>query len=593
MSRSRGERLAALRERLKALEADGFFLPRTDEHGSEYLPPSSERVAWLTGFTGSAAQVLVLAQKAAVFSDGRYTVQLAQEVDEQLFERKHVIEEPPSRWLEANLPEGGRLGFDPFLVTRGQRERIEKVVAGRGGTLVPLSPNPVDEVWTDRPSPPVGMVHQLDDRYAGESSAAKRARLADEIAQKKADGLLLTGADSIAWLLNIRGQDIPYNPLCLSFALLGADATCRWFVDPRKLPPDLNLGNGVVPEPADRFLDALDELGGTGSRVLVDPAEAHQGFLERLTRAGARLVEADNPVLLAKACKNAVEVEGAIAAQRRDGAAVVRFLAWLDGLELDGSVDEIGAAERLVAERAKDPLFRGESFPAISAHGPHGALPHYRASPASSRPLTGGTLYLIDSGGQYPDATIDITRTVALGPPTAEMRQRFTLVLKGHIGIATVVFPEGSTGAQIDSLARLALWRAGLDFDHGTGHGVGAYLCVHEGPGRISKTGGGVALKPGMILSNEPGYYKPEQYGIRTENLVVVEPREAPEGAERKLLGFRTLSLCPIDRRLIDAHLLTVEERAWVDAYHARVQEELKPLVGDAAGWLDAACAPL
>ena len=593
MSEARAARLAALRERLKALGVDGFFLPRTDEHGSEYLPASAERTAWLTGFTGSAAQTLVLADKAAVFSDGRYTVQLAQQVDEQLFERRHITEQPPSEWLEANLPEGGRVGFDPFLVTRGQRDRLEKVVAARGGTVVPLWPNPIDEVWTDRPAPPVGRVEQLDDTYAGESSAAKRARLGDEIGKKKAHWLLLTGADSIAWLLNIRGRDIPYNPLCLSFALLGADATCRWFVDPGKLPADLDLGNGVAPEPAEGFLTALDELGRTGARVLVDPAEAHLGYLERLKAAGAKLVEADNPVLLAKACKNAVEIEGAVAAQRRDGAALVRFLAWLDGLPLDGSVDEMGAAERLVAERAKDPLFRGESFPAISAHGPHSALPHYRALPESTRKLTGGTLYLIDSGGQYPDATTDITRTVALGVPTAEMRERFTLVLKGHIGIATVVFPEGSTGAQIDTLARLALWRAGLDFDHGTGHGVGAYLCVHEGPGRISKSGGGVALKPGMILSNEPGYYKPEQYGIRTENLVAVEPREAPEGAERKLLGFRTLSLCPIDRRLIDVELLTREERAWVDAYHARVREELRPLVGEAAGWLDAACAPL
>jgi Xaa-Pro aminopeptidase len=587
------DRLARLRARLKERGVDGLFLPRTDEHGSEYLPASAERVAWLTGFTGSAAQVLVLAGKAAVFSDGRYTVQLRQEVDGALFDRPHVTEEPPPKWLAANLPEGGRLGFDPFLVKRAERDRLEKAVAAKGGALVALDPDPVAEVWADRPPPPVGLVARLDERYAGETSASKRARLGDEVAGKGAGWLLLTGADSIAWLLNVRGADIPYNPLTLSFALLGADATCRWFVDPRKLPEDgLDLGNGVVPEPADGFLDALDGLGRAGAKVLVDPAEAHLGFLERLRAAGARLVEADNPVLLAKACKNPVEVAGAYAAQRRDGAAVARFLAWLDA-QAPGSVDELGAAERLLAERAKDPLFRGESFPAISAHGPNAALPHYRSTPATNRRLEPGTLYLIDSGGQYLDATTDITRTVALGEPAAEMRERFTLVLKGHIGVAAAVFPTGTTGAQLDAFARAALWRAGLDFDHGTGHGVGAYLCVHEGPARISKTGGGVALKPGMILSDEPGYYKPDAYGIRTENLVVVEPREAPPGAERELLGFGTLTLCPIDRRLIDAALLTAEERGWVDAYHARVREELLPLAGGAEGWLEAATAPL
>jgi Xaa-Pro aminopeptidase len=586
-------RLARLRARLAERGVDGLFLPRTDEHGSEYLPPSAERVAWLTGFTGSAAQVLVLGEKAAVFSDGRYTVQLAQEVDGRLFDRPHVTDEPPSKWLAANLPEGGRLGFDPFLVKRGERDRLGKAVAAKGGALVPLDPDPVGEVWTDRPAPPAAPIERLDERYAGESSAAKRARLGDEVAGKGAGWLLLTGADSIAWLLNVRGADIPYNPLALSFALLGADATCRWFVDPRKLPPEgLDLGNGVTAEPADGFLDALDGLGRSGAKVLVDPAEAHLGFLERLRAAGARLVEADNPALLAKACKNPVEVAGAFAAQRRDGAAVARFLAWLDA-QPPGAVDELGAAERLLAERAKDPLFRGESFPAISAHGPNAALPHYRSSPASNRRLEAGTLYLIDSGGQYLDATTDITRTVALGEPTAEMRERFTLVLKGHVAVATAVFPEGTTGSQLDSFARAALWRAGLDFDHGTGHGVGAYLCVHEGPARIGKAGGGAALKPGMILSDEPGYYKPEAYGIRTENLVVVEPRDAPDGAERTLLGFATLTLCPIDRRLIDAGLLTAEERAWVDAYHARVRAELTPLVGDALGWLEAATAPL
>jgi Xaa-Pro aminopeptidase len=519
---------------------------------------------------------------------------VAQEVDEALFERPHVVSDPPAKWIEANLPEGARLGFDPFLVTRGQRDRIAKAVEARGGSLVPLDPDPVGEVWADRPAPPVSRVAALDESFAGEASAAKRARMGDAVAAKGADCLLLTAADAVAWLLNVRGADIPYNPLCLSFAILGADATCRWFVDPRKLPEGerLPLGNGVSVDPADELLDALDGLGRSGAKVLVDPDEVHLGFVERLRVAGAKVVEGESPVVLAKACKNAVEIQGAVDAQRRDGAAVARFLAWLDARAPEGGLDEIAAAGRLLEERAKDPLFRGESFGAISAHGPNSALPHYHSTPASNRPLTPGTLYLIDSGGQYLDATTDVTRTVALGEPTAEMRERFTLVLKGHVAIATAVFPEGTSGAQIDALARLALWRRGLDFDHGTGHGIGAYLCVHEGPARIAKTGG-VPLKPGMILSDEPGYYKAGEYGIRIENLLVVEPREAPDGAEKPLLGFRTLTLCPIDRRLIDVGLLTPEEQAWVDAYHARVLEEVGPLAGGGAGWLEGACAPL
>lgn len=586
-------RLARLRARLAERDVDGLIFPRTDEHGSEYLPANAERMAWLTGFTGSWGQVVVLRDKAAVFTDGRYTVQTAQQVDEALFERRHLVEEPPPKWLEANLLEGGRLGYDPFLTKAGERDRLAKAIAGRGGLLVPLTPDPVDEVWADRPAPPQGRVEALDERYAGEASAAKRARMGDAVAAKGADWLLLTAPDSIAWLLNVRGADIPFNPVCLSFAILGADATCRWFVDPGKLPPEgLDLGNGVAPEPADGLLDALDALGGTGAKVLVDPGEAHLGFVERLRAAGAKVVEAENPVVLAKACKNPTEVAGAVDAQRRDGAAVARFLAWLDAQPRDGTLDEMGAAERLLAERAKDPLFRGSSFDTISAHGPNAALPHYHSTPASNRPLTGGSLYLVDSGGQYPDATTDITRTVALGEPTPEMRQRFTLVLKGHVAVASALFPEGTTGAQLDTLARYHLWQRGLDFDHGTGHGVGAYLSVHEGPARISKLGG-VPLKPGMILSDEPGYYKPGEYGIRTENLLVVEPREAPEGADKPLLGFRTLTLCPFDRRLIDVGLLTAEERAWVDAYHARVLEELTPLVGDVGEWLAEACAPL
>lgn len=583
-------RLQRLREVLRERDVDAFVLMRTDEHGSEYLPGYAQRVAWLTGFTGSAAQAAVTMERATVLSDGRYTVQLAQEVDASLFERRHLVEQPLTGWLEEHLPPGGRLGYDPLLARRSERDRLASIASAKGGTLVALEPNPVDAVWNDRPPPPIAPVRLHDDLYAGESSAAKRERIGRAVAEKKADVLLLTAADSIAWLLNVRGGDIAFNPLVLSYLLLDRDGTCRWFVDTRKLPKGLQLPNALGVEPIETFPSALQDL--RGSKVLCDPAATHVGFLERMKQAGAELVEADDPCILAKAQKNPVELRGATDAQRRDGAAVARFLAWLSRQPLDGSLDEAGAAARLEQERAKDPLFRGPSFESISAHGPNAALPHYRVTAESNRPLTPDTLYLIDSGGQYLDATTDITRTVALGIPSEEMRERFTLVLKGMIAISLALFPEGTSGAQIDALARVALWRHGLDFDHGTGHGVGSYLCVHEGPARISKLGT-APLKPGIILSNEPGYYKQDAYGIRTENLVAVEARGTPDAGDRPLLGFRTLTLCPIDRRLVVPSLLSADERGWLDAYHARVRDELLPLMDESAEWLIEATAPL
>jgi Xaa-Pro aminopeptidase len=586
----RAERLHRFRETLRARGVDAFVLMRTDEHGSEYLPGYAERVAWLTGFTGSAAQAAVTMDAATVLSDGRYTVQIAQEVDPALFERRHMVEQPLSAWLEEHLPAGAKLGYDPWLARKAERERLEAVAKAKDGCLVALDSNPVDMIWPDRPLRPIAPVRRHEERYAGEADAEKRQRIAAEVEKKGADALLLTSADSIAWLLNLRGGDIAFNPLVLSYALLAKDGTCRWFVDPRKLPKGLALPNAIAVEPIEGFHAALDGLAGR--KVMLDPGTAHVGFLDRLAVAGAKLVETEDPCILAKAQKNPVELAGAANAQQRDGAAVARFLAWISTQPLDGSVDEVGASARLTAERAKDSLFRGPSFETISAHGPNGALPHYRTTPESNRPLTGGTLYLVDSGGQYLDATTDITRTVGLGAVSEEMRQRFTLVLKGMIAISLALFPEGTSGAQIDGFARAALWRHGLDFDHGTGHGVGSYLCVHEGPARISKLGT-VPLKPGMILSNEPGYYKPDAYGIRIENLVAVEKRAKPEGGDRELFGFATLTLCPIDRSLIVPELLTAEERSWLNGYHVRVAEELRPLVGDAAAWLEAACAPL
>ncbi len=589
------ERLARLRRRLREDGLDGLWLPRTDAHGSEYLPPHEERVAWLTGFTGSAAVVVVLADRAAVFTDGRYTLQVREEVDAALFEIRHLGREPPTGWLARHLQPGQRLGYDPFLVTRTERERFERVCRRRGGDLVAVSSNPVDAVWEDRPPPPLGRVMPHDLAYAGRSSADKRREIGRAVADLDADWLVLTATDAICWLLNLRGDDIPFNPVILSFALLHRDGRCRWFVDARKLPADLDLDREISVEPYEEFVGALDALARDGETVVADPRLVRAGFLDRLTAGGRPPLEEEDPAVLAKAKKNPVEVEGARRAHRRDGAAVARVLEWLDGIPLDGSVTELDVGRRLEEERARDPLYRGPSFETIAGHGPNGAVVHYRVTAESARPLTADTLLLVDSGGHYLDGTTDVTRTVVLGTPAPAMREHFTRVLKGHIALATVRFPEGTSGAQLDSLARLPLWRAGLDYDHGTGHGVGSYLCVHEGPQRIAKTGSAVALEPGMILSDEPGYYRTGAYGIRIENLLLVRScAEGPQGGERPLLEFETLTLVPIDRRLILPDLLTAAERAWIDAYHARVRESLSPLLEAASrAWLEAACAPL
>ncbi len=587
------ERLTRLRAVLAEQRLDGLILPLTDEHRSEYLPAAAQRLTWLTGFTGSAALLIVLGERAALFVDGRYTLQAAAELDPQLFERRHVIEEPPAKWLGEQLRSGQRLGFDPKLHTKPEVERYRRACARAGAELVACAANPVDAIWAGRPPAPIAPVAVLDEAYAGEASAAKRVRIGAELAKAGAEVGVVSATDSIAWLLNLRGGDVPYNPLVMSFALLHADGAVELFLDPRKLRPGQSLGNGVSVQPIAAFEAALERLGEARRAVLVDPGVTSLYVLERLETAGARVIEADEPSILAKACKNPVEIAGAFDAQRRDGAAVCRFLCWLEAELGRQPVTERAAAARLETERRQDPLYRGPSFETISAAGPNAALPHYRVTDASNRALEPGSLYLVDSGGQYLDATTDITRTIALGEPTREMRRHFTLVLKGHIAIACARFPAGTSGAQLDTLARQALWRAGLDFDHGTGHGIGAYLCVHEGPQRIAKTGT-VALKPGMIVSNEPGFYKSGAYGIRTENLVVVVSRGVPPGGERELLEFDTLTLAPIDRRLILPELLDAEERAWLDNYHARVRADLIELVDEPTrSWLIAATAPL
>ncbi len=456
-----------------------------------------------------------------------------------------------------------------------------------------LADNPIDAIWESRPPAPIAPITLLDGAYAGEASADKRAKIGAEVGKAGAEVAVLSAPDSIAWLLNLRGGDIPFNPLTLSFALLHADGAVELFVDQRKLAPGQSLGNGVSIQPIAGFAAGLEQLGKEGRRVLVDPASTSVGVTNSLGAAGALLIEADEPCVLPKACKNPTEIEGARRAQRRDGAALCRFLCWLEAEVVRRPVTEQEAADRLERERKEDPLYRGPSFETISAAGPNSALAHYRVTPESNRTLEAGSLYLVDSGGQYLDATTDVTRTVAIGEASAEMRRRFTLVLKAHIALACALFPQGVNGAQLDGLARRPLWQAGLEFDHGTGHGIGSYLCVHEGPARIAKTST-VALKPGMILSDEPGYYKPGAYGIRIENLLVVTPRGVPEGGERELFGFENLTRAPIDRRLIVPELLDADERAWLDNYHARVRADLIDLLDPAtADWLVRATAPL
>ncbi len=587
------ERLRRLRETLAEAEVDGFIQPMTDEHRT-YVPAARQRLAWLTGFTGSAGTLVVLGDRAVVFVDGRYTIQAEQQLDPALFERAHLIETPPARWLGENLEMGQRFGFDPSLHVKAEVERLDRACNRAGADLVPLAANPIDRIWTDRPAMPVAPFERLDVSYAGESSDHKRQRMGESVGKAGADVALICTPDSIAWLLNIRGNDVPFNPLTLGFALLYKGGAVEFFLDPRKVKPGQSLGDDVSIQPLQTLHARLDQIGGERQAVLIDPAWTNTALTDRLAAAGARLIEHDDPCILAKACKNPVELAGARNAQRRDGAAVCRFLAWLDErLDTGDEVTEMDAAAALEAERKKDPLFRGPSFDTISAAGANAALAHYRVTPESNRKLEAGTLYLVDSGGQYPDATTDVTRTIAVGEPTEEMRRRYTLVLKGHIALDRIRFPVGTSGAQIDVLARRPLWQAGLDFDHGTGHGVGSFLCVHEGPARIAKSGT-VPLKPGMILSNEPGYYQSSAYGIRIENLMAVVEVGIPKGGERPLLGFESLTRVPLDRRLIVPSMLDAGERAWVDAYHAKVRDDLGDLLtAPARAWMIAATEPL
>ena len=588
-------RVAALRAELARRNLTGFIVPRADRHQNEYVPACERRLTWLTGFSGSTGTAIVLMERAVLFVDGRYTLQASTEVDDGLFVIEHLIDMPPERWIESNLTSRERIGYDPWLHTAEAAERLSKACAAIGATLVAVEPDLIDLIWTDRPPPPLGAVTLHDLRFAGEPAHDKLARIRSEVAKLRADAFVVSDPHAVAWTFNIRGSDVQHTPLPLAFAIVHTDERPSLFVDGRKLSNDVRHHLETlaeVCEPA-HFVHALGELGQTKQTVRLDQATGADAIARLVASHGGRITRGPDPIALMKAVKNPIEIAGARAAHLRDGAAVTRFLAWLDHEALRDDITEIAVVEALESFRRDTGLLKDVSFPTIAGAGPDGAIVHYRVTTRTDRRISPGELLLVDSGGQYEDGTTDITRTVAIGEPTSEMRDRFTRVLQGHIAIARAVFPDGTTGAQLDSFARQFLWAQGLDFDHGTGHGVGSYLSVHEGPARISKIGA-APLRRGMILSNEPGYYKTGSYGIRTENLVLVIEGPAVPGAEKPLNAFETLTLAPINRRLVDAAMLTADELAWFDRYHSRVAEALTPLVdADTRAWLATATRPL
>ncbi|WP_257169359.1 aminopeptidase P family protein [Bradyrhizobium sp. SRS-191] len=587
-------RLAALREELARRKLAGFIVPRADQQQNEYVPPSDERLAWLTGFTGSAGLAMVLPQQAAIFVDGRYTLQAAKQVDGKAWTVESLIEPPPETWLTAHLQSGDRIGFDPWLHTTAAAERFAAACAKAGAELVPVDSNPIDSIWTERPLPPLGAVSIHGAELSGEAEAEKLGRIRQEIERLGVEALVLSDSHNVAWTFNIRGADVSHTPLPLSYALVPKAGRPTIFIDSRKLSNltrDHLEQSAEVAEP-DALTTRLTELAQSGAAIALDSATAADALTRLVQGAGGKAVRGADPVSLLKAAKNGVEIEGTRRAHRRDAVALARFLAYIDREAPKGSLTEIDAVEALESFRRDTGALKDVSFPTISGTGPNGAIVHYRVTRKSNRRIMPGDLLLIDSGAQYQDGTTDVTRTIAVGTPTDEMRDRFTRVLRGHLAIARALFPDGTTGAQLDTLARQFLWQAGIDFEHGTGHGVGSYLSVHEGPARISKLGT-TPLKRGMILSNEPGYYKTDAFGIRIENLELVVAKEI-NGAEKPMNGFEALTLAPIDRRLIDVAMLSNDERAWLDTYHARVRDAVRAALDEPDQlWLDQATAPL
>ena len=593
-------RLSALREELKRRGLDGFVVPISDEHMSEYVGDYAQRLTWLTGFGGSAGSAVVLQDRAAMFTDGRYTVQVREQVDGNLFDYEDVPETSPAKWIAENAGEGAKIGYDAWLHGVEWAEQAEKLFAKKGIELVAVDGNPIDAVWADRPQPSLAPAVPHDDKFAGRSSADKRSEVADWLKSEGYDATVVTALDSVAWLLNMRGKDITNTPVALSYVVAHADGTAELFIAPDKVTPELtkHLGNAVHIRDRDQFEPALADL--EGKTVAVDPNHAVAGIFHALEAGGAKVVRDDDPAVLPKAIKTPAEQQGHRDAQARDGAALVKYLRWIEENAPSGEVDELTAVAKLREFRGLSPEMKDSSFDTISAAAGHAALPHYKVDEDSNIPIPPSSIYLCDSGGQYLDGTTDITRTVWVGPgePTAEMKDRNTRVLKGHIELDLAIFPDKTSGGALDALARMHLWRAGVDYGHGTGHGVGSYLSVHEGPQRISKPGGAfpgteTPLREGMILSNEPGYYKPGEYGIRIENLVLVVDAQV-EGSEGKYLTFETLTHVPLDRTLVDKSLLSEREIGWWNDYHAKVREILAPqLEGEDLAWLERQCQPL
>jgi Xaa-Pro aminopeptidase len=595
---SYADRLAALRQQLKEDRLDGFVVPLTDEHMSEYVGSYAQRLAWLTGFKGSAGSAVVLPEQAAIFTDGRYTIQVRQQVSPTEWSYQSVPETSISQWLKEHAPQGAKIGYDPWLHTADWVKQATAQLAAKGAELVAVKRNPIDAVWADRPEPSKARLIVQPEELTGQSSADKRHGMADWLAKEGADAAVLAALDSIAWTFNVRGADVTHTPVALAYAVAHSDGTADLFVEGEKVGDDVraHLGNGVRLHERDEFETYLRSLAG--KLVAVDPERSVAAISQALEEGGARILSRRDPAVLPKAVKNKVEIAGHQAAQARDGAAVSRFLKWVEEEAPNGRIDEMIAQDKLLGFREELGGLKDLSFDTISAFGPNGALPHYKGTAESNLPFTTGTLYLVDSGGQYQDGTTDITRTVPIGEPTAEMIDRFTRVLQGHIAIATALFPKGTRGSQLDSFARRPLWEAGVDYAHGTGHGVGAFLAVHEGPQRIapvgsSQSGGDEPLQAGMIISNEPGYYKPNEYGIRIENLVLVVEKNVA-GAEKEMLGFETLTYVPIEKKLIDVAMLTDRELDWLNDYHAKVLALIGPqLSGEDKAWLERQCAAL
>ena len=593
-------RLDGLRKELARRGLDGFVIPISDEHMSEYVGSYAQRLNWLTGFGGSAGSAAVLQDRAAMFTDGRYTVQVREQVSGALYDYEDVPATSPAKWIAAHAPDGAKIGYDAWLHGIGWAEEAEAAFARRGIELVPVDGNPIDAIWDDRPQASLAAAVPHGDEHAGRSSADKRSEVADWLKQEGFDATVVSALDSVAWLLNMRGSDVDNTPVALSYVLAHADGTAELFIAPDKVTPELtqHLGNAVTVRDRAEFVPALEALDG--KRVAVDPNHAVAGIFHALEQGGASVVRTDDPTVLPKAIKNPAEQQGHRDAQSRDGAALARFLRWL-GIEAPkGGVDELAAAAKLREFREAGGLLKDASFDTISAAAGHAALPHYKVDEDSNIPIPPSSIYLVDSGGQYLDGTTDITRTVWIGPgePSAEMVERNTRVLKGHIQLDMQKFPDRTTGGALDALARMHLWNGGVDYGHGTGHGVGSFLSVHEGPQRISKPGGAfpgteTPLREGMILSNEPGYYKPGEYGIRIENLVLVIDAGLAD-SEGKYLGFETLTMVPLDRTLVDRALLSEAEIGWWNDYHTAVYATLAPqLEGDDLAWLEEQCAPL